>query len=165
MPLLFTLCCLLFVVYSPVIAKAQNLLVLSDVEFMSTVANYFRALVDLDAAGKSATPTSTSEEQVAAENVQDEEMGVAGVGSLERTLTDKDLEEKEVKTGIEVAVGEKEGTPSSAKLVLPRLKAQLSVSNFRVAIIEDVYTKNPQALTLRVSHWETGRGRGMCGWN
>jgi len=138
-----------------VIVKAQNLLVLSDVEFMSLVANYFRSIVDLGTAGQSATPTSVSDEKAVMENTQEEEMGVAGVGFLEKTLTDKDKEEAN-ETGKEVAVREKEATPT-AKKVLPRVKVQLSVTNFRVAIIEDVYTKNPQALTLRVRRYSAGR--------
>ncbi len=114
--------------------KAQDLLVLSDVEFMSLVANYFRAIVE---------PKTSSSDK----GTQEEESG-----SLEDTLKSKDLEEdrQQPPDGSQAVVTSGKGSSSKA---LPRLKAQVSVSNFRVAIIEAFYTEKPQALTLRVRYY------------
>lgn len=117
--------------FPSVIVRAQHLLVLSDVEFMNTVVNYLKAIFDPKV--NQASPSSESIEETVKGAPE-----LSETSSLEVTLTASSVLQEEQEKPV-------------SKLSLPRIKCQVSVTNFRVAIIEDVYTENPQALTLRVS--------------
>ena len=105
-------------------------------EFVSTVTDYFRGIFGVSTANNKDDLTSSSNFEK----------------SLEKTLEGKELAILEAPPSLkmeEKAVVKKGKKP--VKKALPKLKCQLTVSNFRVAIIEDVYTDDAQALTLRVS--------------
>ena len=129
------------------IVKAQDLLILSDVEFMSSVADYLRAIFDPKKVSQSLVPppSTTAPSGTAVVEVGEKCLLETEPSPLENTLTTSQRQDGIKKT---VGVAEK-GKPAASK-PLPRVKAQVSISNFRVAIIEDVYTEKPQALTLRV---------------
>jgi hypothetical protein len=117
--------------------KSQDLLILSDVEFLSTVSDYFRGIFDPKAL-----------EQLKEAGARKEE----GKDGLEETVKASSTSALEVSSTPEL-------TRVAAKTVvakplpktpLPKVKAQLTISNFRVAVIEDVYTEHPQAISLNV---------------
>ena len=122
---------MIFLVLCLVVVGAQDLLVLSDVEFMSMVANYLRAIFDPKV--NMASLASEAMEETVKEGQE-----LSEASSLESTtlnLPDENVpDEKTV-----------------SKRPSLWIKCQVSVTNFRVAVIEDVYTENPQALTLRAS--------------
>ena len=69
---------------------------------------------------------------------------------LEDTLK---ITESSAKESLSVAsetkeIVKKQEIPQKQSLL--RLKCHVTISNFRVAIIEDIYSEQPQALTLRV---------------
>ena len=134
------------------IVKAQNLLILSDVEFMSSVADYFRAINDPNKVSQSSVPlpSTTAPPRTAVVEGGEKRLLETDRTPLENTTTTSQQQDGIKKT---VDVAEK-GKPAAIK-PLPRVKAQVSISNFRVAIIEDVYTENPQALTLRVRGYQS----------
>ena len=123
-----------------VIVKAHDLLVLSDVDFISTVVNYLRAIFDPkvnqashEVVEESVTELISMDDLLVQETIR-MVPEISDSSSLESTLTASSaLEEKSV-----------------SKRPLLLIKFEVSITNFRVAIIEDVYTENPQALTLRV---------------
>ena len=126
------------------IVKAQDLLILSDVEFMSLVADYLRAIFDPKKVSQSLVPPPSTTAPSGTAVVEVGEKCLLET-PLENTLTTSQRQD-----GIKKTVGvAEEGKPAASK-PLPRVKAEVSISNFRVAIIEDVYTEKPQALTLRV---------------
>ena len=116
-----------------VIVRTQDLLILSDVEFLSTVTNYFRATFD---------PKAVQQKQQAGKGEELEDTVKASSSSSLPAVKDTPT------TG----AGEEKAAESAvaAQKPLPKLKCQLTISNFRVAIIEDVYTENPQAISLNV---------------
>lgn len=124
-----------------VIVGVQNLLVLSDIEFLSLIGNYFKAIFD-----PKALPQPTSDPSADSE--------------LEDTLKQKsnklDISSSKVSEVVAAkeksleAVKEEEEAVASAQKPFPRIKLQASISNFRVALVEDVYTEHPQALSLNV---------------
>ena len=100
-------------------------------DFLSTISNYFRATFD---------PKAISREQPTQNGDSELEITTKPEGTFAiEAAPSSETKAKEVK----------ETAP--AKKVLPKLKCQLFVSNFRVAIIEDVFTKQPQAISLNVS--------------
>ena len=112
-----------------VIFKAQKLLILSDVEFMKTMADYFTAAFDPNKNKKDSTKDSTKDP----ENTD-----------LEKTLTE-DTKPKLVKQDTVLTKKKKKAAP------LPKMKINASIKDLRVALIENVDTPQPQALTLKVS--------------
>lgn len=109
--------------------KAEKLLLLSDVDFLSTNVNYFKSIADLAMPPKLEThPDSEMEETL-----------TAGSESMHVTTA----------TAAALATTElsKEGVKSKP---LPKLKVEANVKEFRVAIIEAVDEPQPQALTLKV---------------
>lgn len=116
--------------------NTHDLLILSDIEFLSNVSQYFTAIFQPPSTAK---PAAVKDEK---ENERD----------LEETLTApgiKQPQETETAEAPKGGVHKKE----KEKVSLPRLKCQVSISNFRVAIVEDVFSENPQALSLTVSVW------------
>ncbi len=109
-----------------VIFKAQKLLILSDVEFMKTMSDYFTAAFD---------PNKTKKEDSTKDTVNTD---------LEKTLTE-DTKPKLVKQDTVLAKKKKKSSP------LPKMKINASIRDLRVALIENVDTPQPQALTLKVS--------------
>lgn len=108
-----------------VLLKAERLLLLSDVAFMSTNVNYFKSIAELAIPPKSEPPSDF------------EETLTAGTATLLASTASTELEP----TKKEVA---------KAKKPLPRLKIEANIKEFRVAIIEAVDEPQPQALTLKV---------------
>ena len=109
--------------------KAEKLLVLSDVDFLSVNVNYFKSIADL------AIPRKT-------ESVSDlEETLTAGTAPLQLSGTASDDPKTQPK---------KEVAPAAKKKALPKLKVEANIQEFRVAIIEAVDEPQPQALTLKV---------------
>ena len=108
--------------------KAEKLLILSDVDFLSVNVNYFKSIADL------AIPRKT-------ESVSDlEETLTAGTAPLQLSGTASDDPKTQPK---------KEVAPAKKK-PLPKLKVEANIQEFRVAIIEAVDEPQPQALTLKV---------------
>ena len=124
--------------------RSHDLLILSDVEFLSTVSEYFQGIFDpkalegLRAAIGEGQGETDFEDTVVVSNGKAIEPAPAG-----KAIEATPILESAGKGGAVVA-----------KKPLPKLKCQLSISNFRVAVIEDVYTEQPQALSLNVSGWE-----------
>ena len=101
---------------------------------MSTLADYFRAIVDQEAIARL--------KDIQQEPELEDTVKVSGAPAIMDASAVKAVEKKDLKEKVSEPVN---------KTVLPKLKCQLSISNFRVAIIEDVYTQQPQALSLNVS--------------
>ena len=105
---------------------------------MSTVANYFQGIFD-----PAAIPQQLKDGTRADSDLEDTlKVPEAAAGG-------KDSRGDSVVPALE-ASGRKGEAATVAAKPLPKLKCQISISNFRVAIIEDVYTKQPQALSLNV---------------
>lgn len=123
----------------PVVLKAENLLVLSDVAFMKDVANYFQTTFTREV---TATPEPLEDEP--SPSLDEEDLGLTLVApSLPATST------------VSAPIASSPSSPAEDKLVailksLPRIKVDVSVKDFRVAVIEDVDADDPQALTLKV---------------
>ena len=111
--------------YFSVLLKAEKLLLLSDVAFLSTNVNYFKSIAELAMPPKT-EPQSDFEETL-----------TAGTAELLASTASQELEpaRKEV---------------TKAKKPLPKLKVEANIKEFRVAIIEAVDEPQPQALTLKV---------------
>lgn len=107
-----------------VILKAENLLVLSDVEFMKAVSDYFTAIFDQSKVKQNTDKNATSSD-------------------IEETLTENN-KHKLVKQ--DTVSGKKKSTSP-----IPKIKVNASIKNLRVALIENIDTPKPQALTLKVS--------------
>ncbi len=120
-----------------VILKAERLLVLSDVEFMKDMADHFLPIFSKET---QATPEPSELEL----SLDEEDAGLTLVApTLQTSGTD------------DVAVVTSDSPPVEDKLVamaksLPHVKVDVSMKDFRVALIEDVKTEDPQALTLKV---------------
>ena len=96
-----------------VFLKAENLLVLSDVEFLKAMAEYFTAIFN--------QPTK----------LEDEESIEGSVQSFSSSVSEQPEEKPLSKT-------------------LPKITLDASIKDFRVALIEEVETEQPQALSLKV---------------
>ncbi len=97
---------------------------------MSTVANYFKGIVD---------PEAISRLKEGQKDAEDEDAVVT-----------ESLAIKDSPGPLALESVEKKKEEEAAKKILPKMKCQLSISNFRVAIVEDVHTQQPQALSLNV---------------
>ncbi|XP_064395949.1 intermembrane lipid transfer protein VPS13A-like isoform X2 [Halichondria panicea] len=105
--------------------KAEKLLVLSDLEFMKTMSDYFTAAFDPNKNKKDSTKDTEN-------------------ADLDKTLT-KDTKPKLVKQDTILAKKQKKTAP------LLKIKVNASIKDLRVALIENVDTPQPQALTLKLS--------------
>ena len=107
-----------------VLFSAENFLILSDLDFLKVMSDYFKVIFDPKANKKDsskADPTATDTSKL--ENRKSKLV-------KQETLSDSK---------------KKKAAP------LPKMKVNASIKNFRVALIENVDTKQPQALTLKVS--------------
>ena len=118
---------MIFFVVCSVLLKAEKLLLLSDVAFLSTNVNYFKSIAKLAILQKTESPSDSDFEETL----------TAGTATLLASTASTELEpaKKEV---------------TKAKKPLPRLKVEANIKEFRVAIIEAVDEPQPQALTLKV---------------
>ena len=106
-----------------VLFSAENFLILSDLDFLKVMSDYFKTIFDPKANKKDSsiadpTATDTSKQENRKSKLVKQE-----------TLSDSK---------------KKKAAP------LPKMKVNASIKNFRVALIENVDTKQPQALTLKV---------------
>ena len=108
-----------------VLLKAERLLLLSDVAFLSTNVNYFKSIAELAIPPKTEPPSDF------------EETLTAGTAALLASTASTELEPVKKKV-------------TTAKKPLPKLKVEADIKEFRVAIIEAVDEPQPQALTLKV---------------
>ena len=123
------------------IVGLQNLLVLSDIEFLSLIGNYFKGIFDPKALPQSTSDPSADTELEDTLKQKSSKINISSSKINEAVAAkEKSLE----------AVKEEEEVVASAPKPFPRIKLQASISNFRVAIVEDVYTEQPQALSLNV---------------
>ena len=106
--------------------KAEKLLLLSDVAFLSTNVDYFKSIAQLAIPPKTESPPPDMEETL-----------TAGTAALLSSTTSTELEP--VKREI-----------AKPKRPLPKLKVEANIKELRVAIIEAVDEPQPQALTLKV---------------
>ena len=106
--------------------KAEKLLLLSDVAFLSTNVDYFKSIAQLAIPPKTEPPCSDIEETLTA--------GTAAL-LLSTALTELEPVKRDV---------------AKPKRPLPRLKVEASIKELRVAIVEAVDEPQPQALTLKV---------------
>lgn len=110
-----------------VLLKAESLLILSDVEFLSTTVNYFKSIADF------AIPTKNQQTDLQSDL---EETLTAGSAALLAPTTTLELDKKE-------------DTAKKSK-PLPKMKVEANIKEFRIAVIEAVDEPQPQALTLKV---------------
>ena len=114
--------------------KAEKLLLLSDVDFLSTNVNFFKSIADLAMPPKLEThPHSEMEETL-----------TAGSETMHVTTVDATAVTAAARATTELS---KKGVKSKP---LPKLKIEANIKEFRVAIIEAVDEPQPQALTLKV---------------
>ena len=137
-------CCLLcytfYVLFSSenclfsVLFSSENLLVLSDVEFLSAVANYFKSIAETVL--KPTEPAAVKDDG-------------GKSADLEETLTAED--KKSVAYQVLQKPKDKiKKTVAKKKQSLPRLKLEGSIKDLRVSLVEAVDEPRPQALTLKV---------------
>lgn len=122
----------LFVCTFTVLLRAEKLLLLSDVDFLSATANYFKSIATF------AMPPKTE-----LESASDlEETLTAGTSASPSAVP-------AMTTPVTLELAKKEA-PVAKRKPLPKLKVEANIKEVRVAIIEAVDEPEPQALTLKV---------------
>ena len=102
-----------FIPYYPVLVRGENLLILSDLEFLQTIIEYFKAIF-----------SKPNQQEIR----EPEKPSLTGDGES---------------TGDDLPVQKKEEQPVAVRKSFPKIKVEASIKNFRVAIIETVETIDP----------------------
>ena len=133
----------------PVIIKVGTLLAITDLEFMTTMRDYFTAVgervVPPSASSISSSEGSSVSLSISGSSEEDMSKTLVPVPSSGETAAAKKEEEEEKEKAAPSALAGGFSFKS-----LPKIKVEAVVKDFRVAIIEDVDSEDPQALQLKV---------------